>query len=307
MLRGASTEMPRARSRRPRWRPGRFRPILTRRTPARAFAAPPTPDSILLGMAQNSAIEWTDDTFNPWWGCAKVSAGCEHCYAEAFAKRFGHKVWGKHAGRRRFGDAHWDKPRLWNRDAEAAGTRRRVFCASMADVFDENGPPEDRRRLWALIEDTPRLDWLLLTKRPHLAADTLPSAWLDTPKPNVWLGTSVESMEVLDRIEELRQVPAALRFLSIEPLLGELRDLPLEGIGWVIVGGESGSKARPMSADWVRRIRDECVDAGIPFFFKQWGGRFNKENGRLLDGRVWDEIPVVIEGRSEPWRRAVTP
>lgn len=258
-------------------------------------------------MAENSSIEWTDDTFNPWWGCTKVSAGCENCYAEAFAKRFGHAIWGKRAKRRRFTDAHWAKPLRWDAEAAAGSTRRRVFCASMADVFDEFAPEDDQLRLWRLIEDTPNLDWLLLTKRPHRMASLMPASWLRSPRPNVWIGTSVESRHVLERVEHLRRVPAVMRFLSIEPLLGELRDLPLEGIGWVIVGGESGGRARPMERDWVRSIRDECVDASVPFFFKQWGGRFNKENGRTLDGRVWDEVPSVLEGTVEPWRRVPIP
>ncbi len=245
-------------------------------------------------MAKDSPIEWTDDTFNPWWGCAKVSSGCENCYAEVFAKRFGHNVWGKRGDRRRFGDAHWAKPLRWNRDAGIAGVRRRVFCASMADVFDEMAPEEDQIRLWNLIQETPNLDWLLLTKRPHRVRAAIPNNWLHSPRPNVWFGTSVERMDVIDRVHELREVPAALRFLSIEPLLGELRGIPLDGIDWVIVGGESGAKSRPMSPDWVRQIQQQCVSASVPFFFKQWGGRFNKANGRMLDGRHWSEFPVVL-------------
>lgn len=261
----------------------------------------------MLGMAENSSIEWTDDTFNPWWGCTKVSAGCENCYAEAFAKRFGHSIWGKRAKRRRFTDAHWAKPLRWDEEAAAAGTRRRVFCASMADVFEEQAPTADQRRLWHLIENTRNLDWLLLTKRPQRIAGVVPPSWLRSPRPNVWLGTSVESMDVIERVDHLREVPAVMRFLSIEPLLGALHDLALDGIGWVIVGGESGGRARPIHEDWVRAIRDECVAAAIPFFFKQWGGRFNKENGRTLDGKVWDEIPLVHEGDVEPCRRVSIP
>jgi protein gp37 len=163
----------------------------------------------------------------------------------------------------------------------------------MADVFDEDAPALELQRLWELIEATPWLHWQILTKRPHRIADVAPAEWMREPRPNVWWGTSVENPAVLERVGALRAVPAALRFLSVEPLLERIPRLPLDGIHWVIVGGESGARARPMQEPWVRLIRDACIASGVPFFFKQWGGRYNKANGRALDGRTWDEIPDV--------------
>ncbi len=243
-------------------------------------------------MGTTTAIEWTEHTFNPWWGCRKVSAGCTNCYAEALARRYGHDVWGG-PSRRTFGDEHWRQPLRWNAAAIEEGRPHRVFCASMADVFDEEAPASEQERLWDLIEATPWLHWQILTKRPHRIADCLPTAWRAAPPANVWLGTSVEGPAVLDRIDELARVPAAVRFLSVEPLIQRIPTLPLTGIHWVIVGGESGARSRPMARAWVRSIRDRCVAAGVPFFFKQWGGRYNKEKGRTLDGRTWDELPAT--------------
>ena len=244
-------------------------------------------------MGANSKIEWTHHTFNPWWGCVKVSPGCEHCYAETFSKRTGHHIWGPAATtqRRLFGNKHWAEPLKWNREAEAAGERHRVFCASMADVFEDH--PQlisERVRLWRLIEDTPHLDWLLLTKRPENTTRMMPTYLHGYPR-NIWLGTSVENQQQADkRIPELLKVPAAVRFLSCEPLLGlvdisgrsldsvwinDIND-PLINeecnlIDWVIVGGESGPKARPMHPNWARSLRDQCTAAGVAFHFKQWG------------------------------------
>ena len=241
-------------------------------------------------MGTTTSIEWTEHTFNPWWGCTKVSAGCTNCYAETLAKRYGHKVWGT-GDRRVFGEAHWREPVRWNALAESEGNAHRVFCASMADVFDKDAPPGEQARLWKLIDSTPWLRWQLLTKRPERIGEVIPPDWLTTPRENVWLGTSVESPAVLDRVAALVKVPAAVRFLSVEPLIAKIPRLPLRGIGWVIVGGESGSRSRPMEPDWVRALRDRCVAAEVPFFFKQWGGRLKKLNGRVLDGRTWDEFP----------------
>lgn len=248
-------------------------------------------------MAENSKIEWTHHTFNPWRGCTKVSAGCKHCYAETLSGRnpgtLG--IWGKHGTRVIASESYWRQPLKWNRDAERAGERRRVFCASLADVFEgpESMPAEAwplvqaaRARLFELIKATPWLDWLLLTKRPKFIAVMLPADW-DQGYPNVWLGTSVENQAAADkRIPELLAVPAAVRFLSCEPLLGPV-DLsawlweeagpewagrnPAPGIDWVIAGGESGGGARPMHPNWARGLRDQCVEAGVAFLFKQWG------------------------------------
>lgn len=270
-------------------------------------------------MGQDSKIEWTHHTFNPWWGCVRVSPGCEHCYAETFAKRVGLNVWGpaKTTERRLFGEKHWAEPLKWNKQAGQAGERRRVFCASMADVFEEHPQIETERwRLWDLIEETPALDWLLLTKRPeNIIANTARWApWGPIGKwpDNIWIGTTVENQEQAEkRIPILLNVPARVRFLSCEPLLGPV-DLdqaarhpdgtrrPNWGLGihWVICGGESGHGARPMNPEWARSLRDQCQAAGVAYHFKQWGeyrdgARLGKHAaGRLLDGREWNEYPA---------------
>ena len=258
-------------------------------------------------MSENSKIEWTDHTFNPWEGCQKVSPGCDHCYAETRNARFagGRAVnWGPGAPRRRTSPANWRKPLAWNAaHAEFLGQhgrRQRVFCASLADVFDNAVDPAWRADLFALIAATPNLDWLLLTKRignvermlgdiRHGADEEL--SVLDMmPLPNVWLGASIVNQAEADRdIPKLLAVPARVRFLSMEPLLGpvdfyassaawfERGDAPwvngpiLQGIHWVIAGGESGPGARPVHPDWARSLRDQCAAAGVPFLFKQWG------------------------------------
>ena len=257
-------------------------------------------------MAANTKIEWADHTFNPWVGCTKISPGCDHCYAEGWAKRTGDAaLW--QGNRRRTSDANWRLPLKWNREAEAAGVRRRVFCASLADMFDNQAEVSWRHALWELIHDTPHLDWLLLTKRPQNIAKMLPN--YDTHPlpdwgqgwPNVWLGTTVENQAEADRrIPLLLGVPAAKRFLSCEPLLGpvdltavqqtvdpgffgdclqwyhkgychEIEGISYPTIDWVIAGGESGPGARPMHPNWARSLRDQCAAAGVPFLFKQWG------------------------------------
>ncbi len=245
-------------------------------------------------MASNSKIEWTNHTFNPWWGCTKVSEGCKFCYAEAIANRYGHNVWGPTAERRTFGDNHWKEPLRWNQEASKIGERQRVFCASMSDVFDERAPEEERQKLWDLIRRTPLLDWQILTKRPHLISDNLPDDWNDG-YDNVWLGTSVEDVRVVHRITQLAAVPATVHFLSLEPLIGPLDELPLDDIEWVIVGGESGPKSRPIQPEWVESIRLQCFDKNVPFFFKQWGGFRKKQNGRLLNDRTYDEMPLPAQ------------
>lgn len=257
-------------------------------------------------MAERTLIEWTDHTFNPWEGCQKVGPGCDNCYAEARDKRFtGGAHWGPGAPRRRTSNANWAKPIKWNRDAAANGTRPRVFCASLADVFDNAVDPAWRADLWALIKATPNLDWQLLTKRPGNIAAILPSDW-GTGWSNVWLGCTVVNQTEADRdIPKLLAVPAVVRFLSMEPLLGQV-DLikapltttgggswdwltgeyhsPMEkkttaSLDWVIVGGETGPGARPMHPDWARALRDQCEAAKVPFFFKQWGEHAADEIG----------------------------
>jgi protein gp37 len=276
-------------------------------------------------MAQNSSIEWTDHTFNPWWGCAKVSPACDNCYAELWAKRMGHKVWGSSAERRFFSEAHWNEPLDWNEQARVDQTRKRVFCASMADVFERRAElSQQRKRLWKLIEATPWLDWLLLTKRPQNINSMVP--WgVDWPS-NVWLGTTVENQTYAEkRLPLLLRNASVVRFLSCEPLLGPI-DLSswfnrqgLHPIDWVIAGGESGPKSRPMHPDWVAKILDQCKRANVPFHFKQWGhwvpieivqtaetariltfqadrpvtmmALGKKAAGRILQGEIWDGLP----------------
>jgi protein gp37 len=260
-------------------------------------------------VGKATKIEWADHTFNPWWGCVRVSDACKNCYAEAWAKRVGQQLWGPRSRRRFFGDAHWAQPARWNAEAARLGVRRRVFCASMADVFEDRAELDPwRERLWATIESTPNLDWLLLTKRPELASARAP--WRSAWPGNVWAGATVESARWARlRIPQLEAVPATVRFLSCEPLLGRLDLSPwLEGgaLGWVIAGGESGPGARPADPAWVRSLRDACVRAEVAFHFKQWGEwapasdgasdmvRLGKKRaGRVLDGRTWDEVPAA--------------
>lgn len=340
-------------------------------------------------MAENSNIEWTHHTFNPWIGCQKVGPGCDHCYAETWDTRGLQQRetrWGPHATRTRTSAANWRQPLKWDREAAAVGERRRVFCASLADVFDNHASiqPEWRDDLWRLIEATPNLDWMLLTKRPGNIGNMLPVPFdFDRLYPNVWLGCTVVNQAEADRdVSKLLAVPAAVHFLSMEPLLGPVdlghaRGLPVywEGSkadgplpvtswgrligqidrrGWVkhsgnmqrwldlvIVGGESGPDARPMHPEWARSLRDQCQAAGVAFHFKQWGewapstpeeaqgnprsgwrclaghphvpkaaelypeagaafiAHFGKKRaGRQLDGRTWDQMPGVQNGRS---------
>lgn len=234
-------------------------------------------------------------TFNPWWGCLKVSEECQHCYALSIAHHYGHDVWGPAANtaRRLFGERHWQEPLSWNRQAARQGHRRNVFCASMADVYEEHPMvAEARRRLWDLIERTPWLNWLLLTKRPENILAFSP--WRRSWPGNVWVGTSVGLQQrAEERLPFLLEVPAVVRFLSCEPLLGPLDLSPwLSEVQWVISGGESGTGARPLDLAWVRCLRDQCQAAGVPYFFKQVGGRYHTSGGRLLDGRTWDEMPL---------------
>ena len=226
-------------------------------------------------MAERTKIEWTDHTFNAWTGCTKVSPACDHCYAEAWSKRSSLVQWGNHP-RRRTSESYWRQPIKWNRNAEAAGVRRKVFCCSLADVFDNQASPHWRVDLFRLIGVTPWLDWLLLTKRPQNIAKMLPPDYVlsGNPPRNVWLGTTIENQdECRQRLGHLLSVPAVVHFLSCEPLLGSLRlpshDTYWYPINWVIVGGESGAGARTMDPGWARSLRDDCAEMGIAFFMKQ--------------------------------------
>lgn len=227
-------------------------------------------------MGENTKIEWCTHTFNPWVGCTKISHACDNCYAEGWAKRTGQThLW---AGeRRRTAGAYWRAPLKWNKVAEGLSTRDRVFCASLADVFDNQVPNDWRTDLWALVARTPSLDWLLLTKRPQNIAKMLPGSCVEQlvgrdlpwPWPHVWLGATVEDRASLRRVDHLRAVPARIRFLSIEPLLGDLGMINLSGIHLVIVGGESGPYARPMDEAWANDLLRQCRAAGVKFFMKQ--------------------------------------
>jgi len=233
-----------------------------------------------------SAIEWTEATWNPVTGCSKVSPGCAHCYAETLSRRFG---WSKRPWTPANADENvvlhperLEHPTRWRRP-------RTIFVNSMSDLFHENVPDAFVRRVFEVMAQCDRHIFQVLTKRP----ERLAALSGELPWPiNVWVGVSVETNRWVHRADALREVPAAVRFVSAEPLLGPLDRLDLDGIGWLIVGGESGHRHRPIRAEWVRDLRDRCLDAGVAFFMKQWGGRTPKAGGRLLDGREWSEMPT---------------
>lgn len=254
-------------------------------------------------MAQASTIEWTQATWNPVVGCRKVSSGCANCYAERMAKRLaamakadvsagrnpGKKAAYLHVinGRGRWnGDVYLDDsaveaPLSWR-------TPKVIFVNSMSDLFHEDVPLKFIQSVFRVMNACPQHTFQVLTKRPERTREISAKV---TWTPNIWMGTSVENRAVVDRVHELRQTHAKIKFLSVEPLLGPLPRLPLTGMHWVIVGGESGPGARPMDPAWVRQIRDRCVARGVPFFFKQWGGVDKSATGRELDGRTWDQMP----------------
>lgn len=244
-------------------------------------------------MAQRSSIEWTEVTWNPVTGCDKISPGCDHCYALALAKRLkamgsdryqedGNPITSGPGFAIRCHPDLLDSPKKWKHP-------RTVFVNSMSDLFHAKVPLEFIKAVFATIEATPQHTYQVLTKRARRAR--LLSDKLDWPK-NLWMGVSVETQDQFHRIDELRRIPAAVRFLSCEPLLGSMEGINLDAIGWVIAGGESGPNYRPMELTWARSIRDAALAAEVPFFFKQWGGRTPKQLGRELDGEVWDEMPL---------------
>lgn len=258
-------------------------------------------------MAENSGISWTDNTFNPWIGCTKISPACDFCYAETWDEKFGGERWGAKAARTRTNAKNWNRVRRWNRLAGEANRMTIVFCASLADVFDNHRSIEQAWRddLWLLIRETPNLAWMLLTKRPQNIARFLPDDW-GAGYPNVALGVSAENQEETDRrVPLLLSVPAAGRFLSMEPLLEKVH-VPDGALGtglidYIIAGGESGDSARPSNPDWFRSVRDQASAAGIAFHFKQWG-EFGQTGERVgvdaagieLDGRTWqDRLPIT--------------
>jgi len=266
-------------------------------------------------MGADSKIEWCDHSFNPVIGCAKVGPGCDNCYAEVIGQRFG-AYWGPHAPLREMSEDYWRDPLRWNRQAAAAGRPALVFCASLADVFDKRWPTRIRERLWALIRQTPHLIWILVTKRIGNAADLLPAHW-GKGYPNVWLLATICTQAEADRdVPKLLQVPAALHGLSAEPLLGELdirpfipnplwNDIPSweEQLGWVIGGYESGPEARLRHLSIVRYLRDQCVVAGVPFLFKQWGtwAPVCAIDTDALDSQLYHPAPAGSpEGRRRP-------
>jgi len=235
-------------------------------------------------MARKTSIEWTDMTWNPVTGCTKVSPGCKHCYAETLSKRL------RHMGAERYRNGfkltlHHDLidfPTRWKRP-------RRVFVNSMSDLFQDEVPLEFIQQVFQTMRECPQHQFQVLTKRAARLLEVSPKLhWA----PNVWMGVSVENQDYAYRSDVLRCVPAAIRFLSVEPLLGPIARLPLEGIHWVIVGGESGPGAREMLSEWVEVIYAQCRQRGVPFFFKQWGGVQKHRNGRELFGQTFDEMPM---------------
>jgi protein gp37 len=236
-------------------------------------------------MATGSSIEWTEATWNPVTGCTKVSPGCKHCYAERMAKRL--HAMGQPNYRNGFRltvhDAMLDLPLAWRRP-------RVVFVNSMSDLFHRDVPLSFIERVFDVMRRASWHTFQVLTKRSDRLLELSPYLpW----SPNVWMGVSVESAKYVFRVDHLRKTAAAVKFLSLEPLLGPLDALDLGGIDWAIVGGESGPRARPMNSAWVVDIRDQCRRAGVAFFFKQWGGANKKRAGRTLEGRTWDEMPIL--------------
>lgn len=288
-------------------------------------------------MGKESAISWTHSTFNPWWGCYEVSPACDNCYARELANRWDFKVWGKDAPRRFFTDKHWNEPVKWNAAALKSGVRNRVFCASMADVFEERADLDVwRLRLWDLIEKTPNLDWMLLTKREKAIQKMLPAAWIQKPRPNVWLGVTAENQRrANERIPALLDVPAVVHWISAEPLLGPIDFAPWiagyrhdvthdrldapdgaviageervagtwhrrKGIDWVIVGGESGNHPRRMDPGWVNEIREQCKRGNVAYHFKQKGRILAAELGcKDREGKDLSEWPMEFRVQEFP-------
>jgi protein gp37 len=234
-------------------------------------------------VADRSAIEWTEATWNPITGCDQVSPGCAHCYAKTFAERWrgipGHPY--EQGFALRLWPERLDQPLRWRRP-------RVIFVNSMSDLFHEDIPNEFIAEVFAVMKSADHHVFQILTKRHERLADLAHDLeW----SPNVWMGVSIENRRFVHRADYLRTVPAAQRFISAEPLLGPLETLDLEGIDWLIAGGESGPGHRPVKAEWVRELRDRCEADGVAFFFKQWGGHRAKAGGRVLDGRTWDEMP----------------
>ena len=253
-------------------------------------------------MAKKTGISWTDSTFNPWIGCTKVSPGCDHCYAGALMDtRWGQVRWGNGQERRRTRPSNWRQPLVWNREGDAfasvhGGRRRRVFCASLADVFDPEVPDAWRQDLWALIDQTRHLDWLILTKRIGNAQRRRPpKGWPE----HLWLGATIVNDEEYQRdLPKLLKIPAAFHWISVEPMLGPINTLGYDfpRLDWVVCGGESGAGARPIQRAWIDQLRRDCEQWNVPFFFKQWGG-LRAGGDALLDGvevKAWPSSPTEL-------------
>ncbi len=236
-------------------------------------------------MADRSAIEWTQATWNPVTGCDKVSPGCAHCYAESFAERWrgvpGHPY--EQGFDLRFWPERLAQPLRWAKS-------RMIFVNSMSDLFHERIPDQFVADVFDVMGQAQQHTFQILTKRHERLADLAPQL---TWHPNIWMGVSIENRRFVHRADYLRLVPAAVRFISAEPLLGPLDGLELDGVGWLIAGGESGTRHRPVRIEWLRELRDRCEEEHVAFFFKQWGGRTSKTGGRVLDGARHDAMPVL--------------
>lgn len=260
---------------------------------------------------EDSKISWTNNTFNPWMGCTKVSPACTKCYAENLTTTKGLlDGWGKGSPRKRTSKTTWARPLKWDRQARESGKRLRVFCASLADVFDEEVSSEWRRDLFDLIKKTPNLDWLLLTKRPHLIENQLREigVWQSLPWRQIWFGTTAENQEWFDkRWDHLRKVPAVVRFISYEPACGSLilPDSARGELDWFIAGGETSPKkngSRPSNPEWFRSTRDQCENMEISFHFKQWGNDIPNSNGEMewygKTSRYFIENHAILDGKT---------
>lgn len=255
-------------------------------------------------MGATTGITWTDSTQNFWWGCSRVSPGCEHCYAEEWAGRFGTE-WGVNAQRRQFGNAHWNQPFVWDKAAAKAGRRHRVFCSSMSDVFDLKAPAGARERMWPIVKATTNLDWQVLTKRPQNVRAMLPSDW-GAGYPNVWLGVTVENQEYADkRLTVLRDLPALTKFASYEPALEHVDVTAYtDWLSWLIIGGESGRSARPFDPAWASSMIAQCRAAGVAVFMKQMGEPWARAN-RAKQRHGADPAEWPAEFRVQEFPRSV--
>lgn len=256
-------------------------------------------------MADSSPIEWTDSTWNPVTGCTKLSTGCDHCYAERFSERFrgvpGHPF--EPGFDLTLRPARLEQPKLWRRP-------RLIFVNSMSDLFHKNIPNEYVGQVFDTMQTADWHVYQVLTKRSSLMRNFINRRFNEAPAPeHIWLGVSIENASTLSRLRHLQQTNASVRFVSFEPLLGPLGEVDLSGIHWIIAGGESGPGARPMDVGWLRELRDQCIEQGVAFFFKQWGGRTPKTGGNTLDRRQWLEYPEVGMDRlfKVPLRAAVAP